>query len=229
MIAKNLQHLNETISAVARQCGRKREEIQVVAVSKRFSAEAIEAACNAGQIHFGENYVQELAIKAPLSPQGARFHFIGHLQSNKAKTVVELCDVVESVDREKLGRILNKHCLALDKTLDVLVQVNIGADPNKSGIKKEEAANLITTLNELSHIRVQGLMTIPPIHQSAEQNRAHFRELRRLRDALAEKGLFRDTDRPELSMGMSGDFQLAIEEGATIIRVGTAIFGPRPL
>lgn len=227
MISSNLRRISELIEASAVKAKRKTSDIKLVAVSKRFPVERIVEASNAGQIYFGENYIQEVILKKPEVPKNALIHFIGNLQSNKAKVAAELCDMIETVDREKLGNALNKHCLAMDKTIDILVQVNIGNDPNKSGVKKEQAATLIQKLNILSNIKVCGLMTIPPLTNSPEESRVYFRDLRLLSEELTEQKLFKHVEKPELSMGMSGDFPVAIEEGATIIRIGTAIFGQR--
>lgn len=228
MIANNLHHIHEEIAVAARKSGRDPAEIKLVAVSKRFPVEKIIEACEAGQFLFGENYIQEVVQKKPQLPQDGRIHFIGNLQSNKAKIAAELCDMVETVDRVKLGLALNKHCATLGKTLEVLVQVNIGDDPHKSGVGREQTASLIHQLHELSHLKVCGLMTIPPLTNTPEESRLYFRNLRLLAEELGTEGLFNNIDAPELSMGMSGDFHVAIEEGATIIRVGTAIFGQRP-
>lgn len=227
MIAKNLEDIYKKIQITAEKCGRDHKDIQLVAVSKRFPAEVVKEAYSAGQLLFGENYIQEVIEKRPYIPEKAKVHFIGNLQSNKAKTAAELCDIIETVDREKLGRLLNKHCASLGKTLDILVQVNIGDDPNKSGTDKDDAAQLIDKLNQLDHIRVAGLMTIPPFSNTPEESREYFRKLRLLAEKLQLKGLFPKITKVELSMGMSGDFDVAIEEGATIVRVGTAIFGQR--
>ena len=227
MIAKNLHHINEKIANAAKKAGRDRSEIKLVAVSKRFPVEKIIEANQAGQVLFGENYIQEVVLKKPQAPQGSRIHFIGNLQTNKAKIAAELCDMVETVDREKLANALNKHCLTLNKTLDILVQVNIGNDPQKSGVDKDHAGPLIEKLNQLSNIRVCGLMTITPLTNTPEESRVYFRNLRILSEDLTSQGLFQNLVKPELSMGMSKDFHVAIEEGATIIRIGTAIFGQR--
>jgi len=227
MISNKLAHINELIAASAEKAQRNISEIKLVAVSKRFPVERIIEANNAGQIRFGENYIQEVILKKPEIPENARIHFIGNLQSNKAKIAAELCDMIETVDREKLGNALNKHCVAMGKTLEVLVQVNIGNDPHKSGVVTDQAALLIQKLNKLSNIKVCGLMTIPPLTNTPEESRVYFRNLRILSDDLMAQGLFKTVNKPELSMGMSGDFHVAIEEGATIIRIGTAIFGKR--
>lgn len=227
MISSNLTHIKELIAASAEKAQRDISEIKLVAVSKRFPVEKIIEAHNSGQLLFGENYIQEVIQKTPLVPKEAHIHFIGNVQSNKAKIAAELCDMIETVDREKLGNALNKHCVAINKTLDILVQVNIGNDPQKSGVERDQAASLIQKLNNLSNIKVCGLMTITPLTNSPEESRIYFRNLRILSDDLMDQGLFKNVSKPELSMGMSSDFHVAIEEGATIIRIGTAIFGQR--
>lgn len=227
MLAKNLTRIKETIRETATRCGRKPEDIKLIAVSKKFPAIKIVDACKAGHFMFGENYIQEVIEKKPLIPKEASIHFIGNLQSNKARFAAELCDMVETIDREKLGRVLNKHCATLNKTLKVLVQVNIGNDPNKSGVDRNQTEKLVIKLNELQHLKVCGLMTMPPLTNTAEESRVYFRELRLLAEQMQRNGLFSDSKKIELSMGMSGDYQVAIEEGATIIRIGTAIFGQR--
>lgn len=227
MISSNLTHIKELIAASAEKAQRDISEIKLVAVSKRFPVEKIIEAHNSGQLLFGENYIQEVIQKNPLVPKEAHIHFIGNVQSNKAKIAAELCDMIETVDREKLGNALNKHCVAINKTLDILVQVNIGNDPQKSGVERDQTASLIQKLNNLSNIKVCGLMTITPLTNSPEESRIYFRNLRILSEDLMDQGLFKNVSKPELSMGMSSDFHVAIEEGATIIRIGTAIFGQR--
>jgi pyridoxal phosphate enzyme (YggS family) len=226
MIKENLQAVHRSIEAAAAKCGRHPEDIKLVAVSKRFPPEKITEAYGAGQMLFGENYIQEVQAKRPLMPKNALVHFIGHLQSNKAKTAAQFCDMIETVDRLKLARSLNSHLAALGRTMDVLIQVNIGDDPKKEGVPPEKTGELLVEINQLPNLRVCGLMTMPPFEENPEDSRVHFRNLRLLAQELAAKQLFR-VEKPELSMGMSSDFQVAIEEGATIIRVGTAIFGER--
>jgi len=227
MISKNLLQIKESIRLTAIKSGRNPADIKLIAVSKRFPAEKIQEAFQAGHLLFGENYIQEVTSKKPVIAKEAKIHFIGNLQSNKAKIAAELCDMVETVDREKLGRALDKHCASLGKTLDVLVQVNIGNDPNKSGVEKDLAAPLVAKLNEMGNLRVCGLMTIPPLARNEDECRFYFSELRKLSEQLNNQGLFPNRETIELSMGMSGDYKVAIEEGATIIRIGTAIFGQR--
>jgi pyridoxal phosphate enzyme (YggS family) len=228
MISANIAKIRREIAEAATRCGRSAEEIRLVAVSKRFPSSAIEEAFNAGQTLFGENYIQEVQQKRAAIPSGARFHFIGHLQTNKTRTAAESCDMIETVDRLKLARALSNHLEKLNRTMDILVQVNIGEDGNKSGVSVNGTEGLLHELKAIRHIRVRGLMTIPPLESSPEKSRPHFKNLRLLADRLSGKGLFFDNNSIELSMGMSGDFHVAIEEGATIVRVGTAIFGNRP-
>lgn len=227
MIAENIQKIKNEIAIAATKANRNPDEIKLVAVSKRFPATMINEAYAAGQLIFGENYIQEVQGKREQVPAPVVFHFIGHLQSNKAKIAAATCDMIETVDGLKLGKALNNHLESLGKTMDVLIQVNIGNDTNKAGIKVSETEELLKNLNELPRIRVCGLMTMPPFEENPELSRPHFQGLRLLAEKIMDKGLFPSITRPELSMGMSNDFHVAIEEGATIVRVGTAIFGQR--
>jgi len=228
MISENLAAIQEKIAKAADASNRSPEDIKLVAVSKRFPVTAIQEAYAGGQTLFGENYIQEVQQKRPELPEQVHFHFIGHLQTNKAKIAAESCSVVETVDRLKLAAALNKRLDELQKDMDILVQVNIGEDPGKSGISAEETENLLYELKSFSRIHTCGLMTMPPIEPSPELSRPYFRGLRLLAEELSGKDLFFDNSRIELSMGMSSDYHIAIEEGATIVRVGTAIFGNRP-
>jgi pyridoxal phosphate enzyme (YggS family) len=227
MISENIKRIKEKITNAALKAKRSPEDIKLVAVSKRFPADKIIDAIAAGQKIFGENYIQEVQEKRDLVPPQTNFHFIGHLQSNKAKIAAETCSMIETVDRLKLGNVLNKHLQSLDKTMDVLIQVNIGNDQNKAGLERSKTEELLIQLNKLSNLRVCGLMTMPPLTDNPELTRPHFRDLRLLAEELVAKDLFQAVEKPELSMGMSEDFHIAIEEGATIVRVGTAIFGQR--
>jgi len=227
MISKNIQRIKKKIADAAIKADRSPDDIRLVAVSKRFPAAAIGEAYAAGQNIFGENYIQEVQAKRDQTPSAVIFHFIGHLQSNKAKMAAATCDMIETVDSQKLGKALNNHLQTLNKTMDVLIQVNIGDDIHKAGVKSGETEELLIQLNKLSNIRVCGLMTMPPLVEDPELSRPYFRNLRLLAEKLMQKGLFPAIERPELSMGMSNDFHIAIEEGATIVRVGTAIFGQR--
>lgn len=228
MIAENLETIRKTMADCARRCGRNPAEIRLIAVSKKIGVEAIREAIACGQFDFGENYIQEAEQK--WQELGGKFnlHFIGHLQTNKARIAAGISSVIETVDSYKLAQALNRQLETLGKTLRILVQVNVGNDPNKSGVLAENAEGLLRQLRLLRQLQVAGLMTIPPLADDPEASRPHFRALRELAGELAGKGLFHDNDHVELSMGMSDDYPIAIEEGATLIRIGTAIFGPRP-
>ncbi len=222
---ERLAAVKEKIEQSARKAGRKPQDIQLVAVSKTKPIQELLAACACGQQLFGENYIQEVLEKRPRLPKEARIHFIGHLQSNKAKQAADFCDMVETVDSLKLAKKLSNHLENSARTLDILLQVNIGNDPGKSGIAAEEAEQLYEQIAALPRLHIAGLMTIPPFENTAEESRRYFAGLRQLGEKLCAKGLF--PGGCELSMGMSQDFPVAIEEGATIVRVGTAIFGKR--
>jgi pyridoxal phosphate enzyme (YggS family) len=226
-ITENILSIREAMTDAAKSCNRDPETIKLIAVSKRHPLSSIKEAMKAGQFHFGENYIQEASQKIKAIPERATFHFIGHIQSNKAKQAAELFGMIETVDRFKLAKVLNNHCKKLDKKLDILIQVNIGNDPNKAGISPEKAEELLKQLIPLKQLRPLGLMTIPPLSEHTEITRKHFKNLRLLSTALGKQSLFASNE-IELSMGMSHDFRIAIQEGATIIRVGTLIFGKRP-
>lgn len=228
MICENLQRIKENIGAIARRCGRDPEEIEILAVSKRMTADRIREAYHCGQLLFGENFVQEAMEKIPRLDPSIRWHFIGHLQSNKARQVARFFAMVETVDRLKLAVELNKHAAACARPLDILVQVNVGGEPQKSGIAPQKVEQFLTELGTLGQLRVRGLMTIPPFTEEPEQSRPFFRALKEIADRCVARGLFADNSSVVLSMGMSGDYPVAIEEGATLVRIGTAIFGVRP-
>ena len=227
MIKDNLAAIRENIRRTALACGRDPKQVKIVAVSKRFPVEAIIEARDSGQLLFGENYLQEAAEKKELLKDSVTFHFIGHLQSNKTRIAAEIFDMIETVDRLKIAAALNRHLQQLNKKLDVLIQVNIGYDTVKSGVLPENAETLIREINGLKNLRPKGLMTMPPFTENPAETRGYFRDLRCLAGELQSKELLPETD-VELSMGMSADYPLAIEEGATLIRIGTAIFGRRP-
>ncbi len=228
-VAENLAAVQARIAAAARRVGRDPAAIRLVAVSKRVPDERLRAAVAAGQRLFGENYLQEAEEKiARLDPAGElSWHFIGHLQSNKARAAAERFAMVETVDRLKLATLLDRQARALGRELPVLLQVNVGGEEQKSGVAPAAAAKLLAALNKLPALRVVGLMTMPPWSADPEESRPHFRRLRRLAEDLVGQGLLGSPGPSELSMGMSGDFEVAVEEGATLVRVGTAIFGPR--
>ena len=228
IIQQNIEIINQKITQAVLASNRKVNDVRLVAVSKRFPVTSIEIAQNAGQSLFGENYIQESKEKFNTITTRPNFHFIGHLQSNKAKTACDIFTMIETVDRYSLAKGLNKHMANKGENLDILIQVNIGKDPNKAGVSEEDAEKLIGDIQKLSSLKICGLMTIPPLTLSAEEARPYFASLRKLSERLAQKGLFANNEKIELSMGMSNDFHIAIEEGATLVRVGTAIFGQRP-
>ena len=229
-LAENFARVEEGIEQACRQAGRARASVELMAVSKTYPPETIIEAAQLGLALFGENRVQEFAAKAaglgPWRPR-TRCHLIGHLQSNKAARAVELFDAVDSVDSLRLAERLNESAARLGKRLPVLIEVKLSAEETKAGLEPEsaEAAALLERLPDLANVQVQGLMTIAPFGVAEEETRACFRALREWRDrwAAAHPRLTLEV----LSMGMSGDFALAIAEGATRIRIGTALFGKR--
>jgi pyridoxal phosphate enzyme (YggS family) len=223
-IALNLKEVRAAIAAAAHRAGRDPGAVRLVAVSKTVDLERIRAAIDAGQDIFGENYLQEAKAKIDVLGRKVSWHLVGHLQTNKAKGAVELFDLIHSVDRGKLARALEAAAARLGKVQDILIQVNQGGEDTKSGVITAAAPELLQEIARLPHLRVLGLMTMPPWFPDPEAVRPYFRALRELRDRLRSlSGL----PLPELSMGMSDDFPVAVEEGATLVRVGTAIFGPR--
>ena len=227
MIKENLATIYDRVKKAAANAGRSVDEITLIAVSKRKSIEMIKEAIAAGQVDFGENYLQEAKEKIIEIGSKGHFHFIGSLQSNKAKDAATLCDMIHTVDRLKLAKELNKYAAAINKSLPILIQVNVGREEQKSGVLPEDAEHLINKMQGCENLEIRGLMTMPPYKTNAEEVRPYFAELRELGIQLQEKGLIAKNCRLELSMGMSGDFEVAIAEGATMIRVGTAIFGAR--
>ena len=234
-IAGNLAAIKEKIAAAAERSGRKPSEITLVAVSKKKPVQAVAEAFRAGQRVFGENYVQEAVDKInafrTLGHDGAgtvAWHFIGHLQRNKAKVAAGAFDLIETVDSLKLVRAIGRHAVASGRVMQVLLQVNIAGEASKSGLAPDDVDEFLDTMlaGDISGVEVRGLMVLPPRGQRAEDSRPWFVKARKLRDRLARS--YQGTlELPHLSMGMSGDFPQAIEEGATIVRIGTAIFGAR--
>jgi PLP dependent protein len=228
MILSNLQTIRLQIQETASKCGRDPAAIRLVAVSKKCPVSSLHEAMQADQFLFGENYIQEAVQKKEATGDVALFHFIGHLQSNKVRPAAHTFQMIETIDRFKLAAALDKELKLQGKTMDILVQVNIGREPQKSGVLPEDTEKLFTQIIPLSNLRIQGLMTIPPFVEDPEQTRPYFRALRLLAEKMQEKKYFFDNTHVELSMGMSSDYTIAIEEGATLVRVGTAIFGNRP-
>lgn len=223
-IAQNLQEVRTAIIAACQRAGRDPSAVRLVAVSKTVDLERLRAAVDAGQDLFGENYLQEARDKIAALGRQVGWHLVGHLQSNKARGAVELFDLIHAVDRFKLAAALDAAAARLGQVQDVLIQINQAGEATKSGVEPGAAPELLKEVARLPHLRILGLMTMPPWFPDPEAARPYFRALRALRDHL--RGL---TGLPldELSMGMSGDFAVAVEEGATLVRVGTAIFGQR--
>ncbi|MDH5297782.1 MAG: YggS family pyridoxal phosphate-dependent enzyme [Desulfobulbaceae bacterium] len=226
-IAENLASIRERMAAAARRAGRSPDAVRLVAVSKKVELERIKEAVAAGQTLFGENYLQEAELKVKALGPEVVWHFIGHLQSNKVKLAADLFGGIETVDRLKLAANLDRYLAESGKRLPVLLQVNIGREVQKSGVLPEDTEQLLRQINQLPHLEVRGLMTMPPFEEDGEAVRPYFRQLRLLAEELAGKGLLGRHGPVELSMGMSGDFEVAIEEGATLVRVGSALFGER--
>ena len=220
-LRENLAEIKKRIERAAGNCGRNADEIKLVAVSKTHPAEILREAIAAGARVFGENKIQEASGKIEiLGRETLEWHLIGHLQANKARRAVKLFDVIQTLDSVELAERLERICIEENRrSLSVLVQVDLANETTKNGVKEADLPKLIEFLNSCERLKITGLMTLPPFFDEAEMARHFFRRLRELRDALLPNG--------ELSMGMSHDFEIAIEEGATIVRVGTAIFGER--
>jgi pyridoxal phosphate enzyme (YggS family) len=218
-IAANLERVRERIARAAARAGRRVDDVLLVAVSKTVEVERIRAAVRAGVKALGENRVQEAKAKIAELGRPVAWHLIGHLQTNKVKDALELFDLIHSLDRLELARELERRAAARGKVVDALLEVNVAAEANKGGVGVDAVGETLDVIGKLAHVRVRGLMAIPPEVERPEEARPWFR---RLRELAERHGL------PELSMGMSGDFEVAVEEGATMVRVGTAIFGPRP-
>jgi pyridoxal phosphate enzyme (YggS family) len=225
-VAANYQQVLTRMNEAVARCGRNPKEIKLLAAAKSQRVEAMRAAIACGVTLIGENYVQEAADKKTLIADSIEWHMIGHLQRNKAKAAVELFNVIESLDNLALARELDKEGTKRGKTIRALVEVNLGGEESKSGIAKDQLSLLLVEVGKLAHLRVEGLMMVPPFRENLEEVRPYFRELRQLRDQLNEQRL-PNIQLKELSMGMTHDYTVAIEEGATIVRIGTALFGPR--
>lgn len=225
-ISRNLADIRQRIRTAAEAAGRDPSSVRLVAVSKTRPAADIIEAFRAGQTVFGENYVQELTVKLDQLQEPVEWHVIGHLQSNKVKYIAGRVALIHSVDRLSLAEEISRQWGKLGRICHVLIQVNISGESTKSGTTEEGALQLVKDCALLPNIRVQGLMTMPPFFDDPEAARPYFAELRRLSRAIDAAGI-PDVEMRELSMGMSGDFEAAIQEGATLVRVGTAIFGER--
>jgi pyridoxal phosphate enzyme (YggS family) len=224
--ADKLAAIQQRIQAACGRAGRDTQSVMLLAVSKTQPPEAIEEAVRRGQIYFGENKVQEAKAKIPLAPDRAHWHFIGHLQSNKARDAVELFEMIQGVDSLELAAEISKRCGQASKEMPVLLEVNVAGESSKFGYHPERLLADLKELTSLPRVAIQGLMAIPPFVREPEKSRPYFRRLRELKIQCEEMA---GRPFPHLSMGMSGDFEIAVEEGATIVRVGTALFGPRKI
>jgi len=227
-LAERLARVRARIAAAAERAGRAANEVTLIAISKTHPAALVSDLVELGATDVGENRVQEAEGKiAEVGRERVRWHLVGHLQANKARRAVSLFDVIHSLDSIDLARRLDRLCVAEGReNLAVLIQVDLGLEETKSGVEETELDPLVDVVGELGRLELIGLMTLPPFFENPEDNRPFFRKLRELRDGLAKRGVFGDR-KGELSMGMTHDFAVAIEEGATMVRIGTAIFGER--
>ncbi|MCD6274023.1 MAG: YggS family pyridoxal phosphate-dependent enzyme [Deltaproteobacteria bacterium] len=222
-----LNSIKKRITDAAVSCGRDPADIRLIAVSKKIPEKKIIEAIEAGADILGENFIQEAREKTDhLSSCNVSWHFIGHLQSNKAKYAVRMFDFIHTVDSMKLALEINKRAEKINKIQNILIQVNISGELSKSGVEPEKIMNLLKEISRLKNLSVKGLMAMPPYFSNPEKARPFFASLRKLREAIKEEDI-PDIFMEELSMGMTGDFEAAIEEGATLVRIGTAIFGKR--
>lgn len=223
-VADNLNSIQQRIRAACERVKRAPESVVLLAVSKTHPPETIREAADCGQLLFGENKIQEAKAKIPLCPGRCRWHFIGHLQSNKVRDAVELFQMIQGVDSLVLAREISRRCEQAARQMPILLEVNVAGEASKFGYKPEQLLAELKELNALPKIEIHGLMAIPPYTTEPEKARPYFKRLRELK---VQCGEILGTPLPHLSMGMSGDFEVAIEEGATLVRIGTALFGPR--
>ena len=226
MLQENYNAVKQNIENACKKAGRDSNEVTLIAVSKTKPLSDIEEVKKAGCMDFGENKVQELCDKEEKISEPVRWHLIGHLQTNKVKYIVDKAALIHSVDSWKLAETIQKEAAKKDVVADILVQVNIACEDTKFGITGQETEELIRKIATLPNVRIRGLMTIAPFVDDPEENRIHFRNMKQLSIDIKEKNID-NVDMSILSMGMTGDYQVAIEEGATMVRVGTGIFGVR--
>ena len=226
MIQNNYLSVKDRVKAACKRASRDENEVLLIAVSKTRTYDEIDEAAKAGACVFGENKPQELRDKADALNKEYKWHMIGHLQTNKIKYIIERACLIHSVDSYKLAEAVNKEAEKRNMTANILVQVNIAEEDSKFGLNLEEVEALIRQISLLKNVKIKGLMTVPPFVENPEDNRVHFQNMRQLFIDIKEKNID-NVDMNELSMGMTGDFEVAIEEGATMVRVGTGIFGER--
>lgn len=225
-IRENIQRINENVEAACKRAGRNRDDVLLLAVSKTMTVPVIKEAVACGMTSLGENKVQEIMDKYEPMGEGIDWHLIGHLQTNKVKYIIDKVKMIHSVESLKLAEEINKRAQQKGIVANVLIEINIGNEESKFGVAPEEAENLIRQISTLSNICVKGLMTVAPFVENPEENRDYFRKMRQLLVDINSKKID-NVSMDELSMGMTGDYEVAIEEGATIVRVGTGIFGKR--
>lgn len=226
-IKENLDEINRQILETAKACNRSSDAVKLIAVSKRKSVEKIKDAIEAGAGHFGENYIQEAVEKIDIiANKSITWHFIGHLQSNKAKFAVKYFDYIHTVDKLKLAKEINKQAKKINKIQKILLQINIGEELTKSGARIENAIDLVKQIHGFENLSIEGLMCMPPFFDDPEKARSYFRQLVQIKKKIMDES-FDSVSMGHLSMGMSSDFKVAIEEGSTMVRVGTSIFGSR--
>ncbi len=223
-IADNLAQVQQRITAACKRTERSPEEVQLVAVGKKFTADVIREATDCGLTLFGENRVQEAKAKIPDCPGHLRWHFIGNLQTNKCRDAVALFDMLHAVDSLHLAKELNKRCEQAAKVMPILLEVNVSGEGSKHGFSPETTVNAMKEFSDFPQLELHGLMTMAPYSRQPESSRPYFQKLCEVKAACEDK---LGAPLPELSMGMSGDYEIAIEEGATLIRLGTVLFGPR--
>lgn len=226
MLKDQLQEVEKRIQAACDRAGRKREEVTLIAVSKTKPVETLQEAYDLGVRIFGENKVQELTAKYEALPKDIHWHMIGHLQTNKVKYIIDKAELIHSVDSLKLAETIEKEAAKHDLIADILVEVNVAEEKSKFGMKMEEVIPFVEKVSAFPHVRVRGLMTIAPFVEDPEENRSIFADLHKLYIDIKKKNHDNDTV-SVLSMGMTNDYEVAIEEGATMVRVGTGIFGAR--
>jgi pyridoxal phosphate enzyme (YggS family) len=225
-IADNLKTVNEKIVAAAHRSGRNPSSVSLVVVTKTVDVESIREAVAAGAVILGENRVQEAKEKIGKLGPIASWHLIGHLQANKAKYAVKLFSLIHSVDSLELAKEIDKQAAKNNKVQNVLIEVSIAGEEQKAGVSLDRTMDLVREAAKLKNIAIQGIMTVPPLLDNPDAVRPYFRKMRELADSIRKENI-PNVSMQELSMGMSGDFEVAIEEGATMVRVGTAIFGKR--
>ena len=226
MIKENLEEVEARIKRACERSGRERSEVTLISVSKTKPVEMLQEAYDAGSRDFGENKPQEIREKYPQLPADIRWHMIGHLQRNKIKYIIDKVCMIHSVDSIRLAEAIDEEAKKHGIVMPVLIEVNVAEEESKFGVHLDEVESLIRQISELSNIQVQGLMTIAPFTENAEDNRIYFRKLRNLYVDIKDKNID-NVNMCNLSMGMTGDYEVAVEEGATMVRVGTGIFGAR--